>query len=236
MNKIPKLECQNCSSRFLGVLCNLQEESLEECSQHKTTNQYKKGQIIFYEGNKVFGLYCIFSGRVKLYKASIDGKQQIIRIVGPGDFLGYRSLFAEEPYSVTAEILEDAIICCIDKSAFFSLLSKSPQLALDIIKKLSKELREMESLATSIAHRSVRERMAELLLMLKEAYGKRTKKGYLIDLKLSREEIGEMIGVTQETAIRLLSEFRHDGLIDIKDREITILKPKSLLDTAHIEN
>lgn len=235
MNKINKLDCKTCSSRLLGVLCNLQEKSLEECNQHKTTNQYKKGQVVFYQGNQAFGLYCIFSGRVKLYKAGIDGKQQIVRIASPGDLIGYRSLFASEPYSATAEALEDATICCMDKNAFFPLLSKNPELAFNIIKKMAKELRVAEDLATSIAHRSVRERMAELLLMLKETYGKAAKGGTQIDLQLSREELGEMIGITQETAIRLLSEFKQDGMIDVKDRNITILNSKALLETARLE-
>ncbi len=235
MNKLTTLDCHTCQSRLLGVLCHLEDQALDECNQHKTTNQYKKNQVIFYEGNQAYGLYCIFSGRVKLYKSGVDGKQQIVRIAGPGDLLGYRSLFADEPYSTTAEVIEEATICCMDKKAFFPLLSKNPQLALDLIKKLSKELRVAESLATSIAHRSVRERMAELLLMLKEAYGKPVKNGHRIDLQLSREEVGEMIGATQETAIRLLSEFKQDGMIEIKEREITILNSKALLETARIE-
>ncbi|MFO1519834.1 MAG: Crp/Fnr family transcriptional regulator [bacterium] len=227
--------CQTCASRFLGVFCELEGKALGEFDQHKTVNHYKKDQIIFYEGNQAFGLYCIYSGRVKLYKSGIDGRQQIVRIAGPGDILGYRSLFAEEPYHATAEALEDANICCIDKNAFFPVLVKNPDLAVNIIKKLAQELRVAEDLATSIAQRPVRERMAELLLMLKEAYGKQVKKGTLIDLKLTREEMAEMIGITQETAIRLLSEFKKDGMIEVKEREITILNPQALLETAHLE-
>jgi len=228
-------ECPTCDSRFLGVFCELEGKALEEFNQHKTNNTYKKGQTIFYEGNRAFGLYCIFAGRVKIYKAGIDGRQQIVRIAGPGDILGYRSLFADEPYSATAEALEDTSICCIDKNAFFPVLARNPDLSLNIIKKLAKELRHAEELATSIAHKSVRERMAELLLMLKATYGKETKKGSLIDLQLSREEIAEMIGITQETAIRLLSDFKKDGLIDVREREITILNHKALLETARID-
>jgi CRP-like cAMP-binding protein len=231
---IAKLDCATCGSRVLGVLCNLDKEGLEECNEHKTTNQYKKGQVIFYEGNQSYGLYCIFAGRVKLYKTGVDGRQQIVRIAGPGDLLGYRSLFADEPYAATAEVIEDATICCVDRNAFFPLLSKNPQLSLNIIRKLARELREAEDLATSMAHRSVRERMAELLLMLKETYGKPAKAGVRIDLHLSREEMAEMIGVTQETAIRLLSEFKKDGLIDVKERDITVLDPKGLVETANI--
>ncbi|MDO8462548.1 MAG: Crp/Fnr family transcriptional regulator [Deltaproteobacteria bacterium] len=235
MTKASKLECQTCNSRLLGVLCDLEKNAVEECDQHKTTNEYKKGQVIFYEGNQAYGLYCIFSGRVKLYQTGVDGRQQILRIAGPGDLLGYRALFSDESYHATAETLEASVICCVDKNAFFPVLAKNPKLALNIIKKLAKELREAEELATSIAQRSVRERMAELLMMLKETYGKPSKKGIVIDLHLSREELAEMIGITQETAIRLLSEFKKDGLIEVHEREITILNPKALLETARIE-
>lgn len=228
-------DCKVCSSRLMGVFCSLEDPALGELSEHKTTNTYKKGQVILYEGNQAFGLYCVFTGKVKLYKTGVDGRQQIVRIAGPGDLLGYRSLFADEPYHATAEALEDASICCIDKQAFFSVLNKNPVLAMSLIKKLARELRHAEDLATSIAQRSVRERMAELLLMLKETYGKVSKKGVIIDLQLSREEMGEMIGITQETAIRLLSEFKKDGMIEVKDREITILDPKALVETANLE-
>jgi cAMP-binding proteins - catabolite gene activator and regulatory subunit of cAMP-dependent protein kinases len=230
-----KLDCQSCKSRLLGVMCNLEDSGIQDCNLHKTTNVYHKGQVIFYEGNQAYGLYCIFSGKVKLYKSGVDGKHQIIRIAGPGDLLGYRSLFAEEPYSATAEALEEATICCMDKNAFSQILPRHPELAVNIIKKLAKELRAAEDLAMSIAHKSVRERMAELLLMLKDTYGIAGKKGIRIDLHLTREEMGEMIGITQETTIRLLSEFKHDKIIAVEEREITILDPKALLKTARIE-
>ncbi len=230
-----KQSCVTCTSRLLGIFCALKGEALKEFNQNKTVNHYKKGQIIFYEGNQAFGLYCIYSGRVKLYKTGMGGRQQIVRIAGPADILGYRALFAEEPYHATAEALEDADICCIDKNAFFPVLAKNPELALGVIKKISQELRFAEDLATSIAQRPVRERMAALLLMLRQSYGKPTKKGIVIGLQLTREEMAEMVGITQETAIRLLSEFKKDKMIEVKEREITILNLEALLDTANLE-
>src|SRR3989338_5009082 len=96
--KVEKPDCQTCNSRLLGVLCDLNGQGVQECNEHKTANIYKKGQVIFYEGNQAFGLYCVFSGRVKLYKTGTDGRLQIVRIAGAGDLLGYRSLFSDEPY------------------------------------------------------------------------------------------------------------------------------------------
>jgi CRP/FNR family transcriptional regulator len=233
--KVPKRDCSDCKSRLKGLFCDLGSESLATINQHKTTNYYQKGQIVFYEENQAFGLYCIYSGRVKLSKTSSSGRQQIVRIAKPGDLLGYRSVIAEEPYHATAEALEDCCICCIDINAFFETLAKDKKLARHLLTKLARELRRAEDLATSIAHLSVRERMAELLLMLKESYGKQTDAGILIELELSREEMAEMIGATQETAIRLLSEFKKDGYIIVKDRQITILDTKALIETAQLE-
>ncbi|MBL7684426.1 MAG: cyclic nucleotide-binding domain-containing protein, partial [Deltaproteobacteria bacterium] len=124
-----KPHCHQCAVRFGGVLCALKEEPLLELDHHKTVNRYKKGQIIFYEGNEPFGLYCINAGRVKLYKSGEEGRNQIVRIAGPGDLLGYRSLFAEEPYQATAEVMEEAEICCIDRNVFFPILAKNPELS-----------------------------------------------------------------------------------------------------------
>ena len=230
-----KINCTTCSTRLMGLFCALDREALSELSHHKVVNTYKKGQVIFYEGNNAVGLFCIYSGKVKLYKTGMDGRQQIVRIAGPGDLLGYRAVFASEPYHATAEAMEDATICCIDREAFFPVLNKNPELALNIIKKLAKELRAAEDLATSIAQKSVRERMAELLLILKESYGKPLKNGVMIDLWLTREEMAEMIGVTQETAIRLVSDFRKEGLIEVKDREITLLDLSSLVEIANLD-
>lgn len=227
--------CKHCDSRLLGVFCDLNQPALEEFNRHKTTNSYKKGQIIFYEGNNAFGLFCIITGRIKLYKSGYDGRPQIVRLAGPGDLLGYRSLFANEPYHATAEALEETSICCIDKTAFYDVLRKDPDLAFNLLRKLSQELRVAEDLATSIAQKSARERMAELLLMLQESYGDFKKDGTKIGLHLSREEMAEMIGTTQETVIRLLSDFKKEKLVHVRERELTVLNAKALIEIAKLD-
>lgn len=228
-------DCKDCVTRHQGVFCNLKKQVLSELQKHKAVNTYKKNQIIFYEGSHPLGFYCIISGRVKLYKCGLEGHHQIIRIAGPGDLLGYRSLFADEPYHATAETLEDCQLCCIDKHIFFSIMSQNQELLLNIVKKLARELRVAENLLTTIAQKSVRERMAELLLNLKKNYGKLGKNGIRINLELSRREMAELIGVTQETSIRLLSEFKREKVIDVNERQITILNPDALVEMAHWE-
>ena len=235
-SKPAELNCQTCPSRASGLYCSLDAEELAQINSHRKSRRYAKGETIFYEGKPADGMYCINEGRVKLYKTGVDGRQQIVRIAGPGALLGYRALLAEESYHASAEPLEDAVICHIDQGAFSDLLASNPDFSRSMIKKLAVELRQAESLATSMAQRSVRERMAELLLLLKDSYGKETDEGILIELRLSREEMASMIGVTQETAIRLLSEFKKDGLIDVNARSITLRNIPALLKTASLHN
>lgn len=233
-NVMQPMDCRHCASRVVGFLGELPESSLAQCNQH-TTNTYKAGQILFYEGNRAFGVYCVYSGRVKLYKTGHGGRLQIVRLAGPGDLLGYRSLFAEEPYSATAEAMEDATVCFLEKSVFLPLLQQQPELGMKMIRKLSQELRQAEDRMTDIAQKPVKERLAELLLLLKETYGKVTPAGAEIGLSLSREEMAEMIGTTQETIIRLLSEFKTRGFLKIDGRHIVITDMKPLLRIAHVE-
>lgn len=229
---IPNLNCESCESRFNGIFCELEKADTKEFDKKKVTNHYKKGQVIFYEGNQPFGLYCVFSGKVKLYKTGVDGKPQILRIAGPGGVLGYRALCAEESYHATAEMLQGGEVCFLDRHVFFKLIEQNPSLGKKVISKLAQELRRAEELATSLAQRSARERMAELILTLQENYGRPNGEGIEIELELSREEMAGMVGMAQETAIRLLSEFKGDGLIRLKDRKITVIKPQGLRQTA----
>lgn len=235
MFEMRHLDCHHCAARLLGVLGNLPTNAVEECNQHKTTNTYKKGQILFYEGNQSFGIYCVYAGRIKLFKTGHGGRLQIVRLAGPGDLLGYRALLADEPYTATAEAMEDATVCFIEKAMFFPLLRQQPDLAMQVIKKLAKELRTAEDRMTGIAQKPVKERLAELLLVLKETYGKASGNGAAIGIELSREEMAEMIGTTQETVIRLLSDFKARGFLKLDGRHILIPDPKPLLRIARIE-
>ncbi|MBI4367172.1 MAG: Crp/Fnr family transcriptional regulator, partial [Deltaproteobacteria bacterium] len=217
-----------------GFFSALSPESLSQCNQH-TTNTYKAGQVLFYEGNRAYGVHCLYAGRIKLYKTGHGGRLQIVRLAGPGDLIGYRALFAEEPYAATAEAMEDATVCFVERSVFLQLLTQNPAVSMKMIRKLAQELRHAEDQMTDIAQKPVKERLAELLLLLKETYGKPTKEGLEIGIALSREEMAEMIGTTQETIIRLLSAFRARGFLQVDGRKIVILDCKPLLRIAQIE-
>lgn len=234
MLKTPSLHCQTCSSRGKSVFCDLSEEHLCEIDKAKTGNHYKRHQIVFYEGNQPYGLYCISSGKIKVFKVDEQGHQQIVRLAGPGDILGYRCLLSNEPYLATAEAIEDANICFLDKNTFFHILETHPSTALHVMSKLAEDLGQAEKQMINIVHKNIRERLAELFLIFEKKYGEKIANGVRLNISLTREELAELIGTTQESVIRLMSEFKEDGLIHVDGRTVTILNKKKLIETANL--
>ena len=211
---------------------SLAESDLEKLSLNKSCIRYKRGQTLFYEGTRPMGLFCLNSGKVKVYKLSSQGKEQIINIAKPGDFLGYRAILSEEFYSASATVLEDAAICFIPREDFLGLLRSNPDFFQRIIKNICHELGVMRERISDLAQKSVRERLAGSLLMLKETYGVDGEKSTLIDIQLSREDLANIVGTATETVIRLLSEFKKDGLISLDGKKIKVLKPRELAKEA----
>ena len=120
------IDCTLCQQLQHSLFYGLSKDELNAVSDHKTCIQYKKGQNIFYEGTRPMGLYCVNGGKIKVFKNNVQGKEYIVYIAKPGDFLGYRSLLSEEYYAGTATVLEDAKICFIPKEQFFNVLYKNP--------------------------------------------------------------------------------------------------------------
>jgi len=226
------IACATCGSRKDSLFGNLCGEDLEALSDGKSCVMYKKGQTLFYEGTRPMGLFCINSGKVKVYKMGSQGREQIIRLSGSGDFLGYRALLGEEFYSASATVLEDATICFIPKSNFLELLRTNQAFFGSLTKSICHELGVMEEQMAMLAQKSVRERLATTLIMLKETYGVEGQESMLIDIALSREDIANIVGTATETVIRLLSDFKSSNLIAFEGKKIRVLDPKGLVREA----
>jgi len=182
------------------------------------------------------GLFCINSGKVKVYKITSDGKEQILYLAKPGDFLGYKALISEEFYTASATVIEEGAICYIPKSDFLNILNSNPTFFKKIMSKLCEDLGVMEQKLVTIAQKSVRERLAATLLMLKESYGMEGEESTLIDIALSREDLANIIGTATETVIRLLSEFKTQELISLQGKKIKVLDPQGLVKEADFYN
>jgi len=237
-NRIKKshLDCDDCDSKDKGIFCSLENESLTDVSDHKVTNTFKKGQTLFVEGNHPYGIYCISKGNIKLTKLSNDGKESIIRVVKSGDVLGHRSLFMDKCYAATATAMEDTEVCFIDKTFILKLMSDKPKVALSLIGQLSKDLGDSESKLSSLHQKNVRERLAELLIILKENHGEDLGKNrFKITIKLTREEMATMIGAANETLIRFITEFRENNLISQEGKYLIIEDEDALYEWAGLE-
>ncbi len=221
-------ECKNCPQYEQSIFQSINNEQYTLMNRSRVMHTYEKGSLIFREGNRPFGAYCIVSGSVKMYRLTDEGREQIIRILGPGEMLGLASLFSEETYSCSAEALDTTTVCFLEKNALLPLLAKNPTVALNSIKKIGQELVHAEKRIYDFAMKSADERLAETLLEFSTRYTRNAE----FELPLSRKELAEYIGTAPETITRLLTQFHNQKVIHISGRRIKILNKEKLLQLA----
>jgi len=224
--------CSSCLIRSHPLFRHLGEEELQEISLHKITETYKRGSIVYREGNRMKGFYCVQSGIVKIYKTGIDGKEQIVRFAKPGDLIGYRSVVSNEAACTTAELLQEGTLCHIPTDILFHLVKTNGNFAVELMKLTCKELGEANAYITDIAQKTVKERLAEILIHLDAEFG--TDEEGVLRISLTREELSNIVGTATESIIRLLSEFKSDGSIELNGRKIKILDKPGLKHIANI--
>lgn len=222
------LICEECKSVHNSLFSELDSESLKTITCGKSCIKYKKGQTLFYEGTRPLGIYCVNTGKIKVFKMSSQGKEQIIKICQAGDLLGYRATLSEEFYSASSTVIEDATVCFIPKDDFLKVLNTNPTFYSKVVRQLCHELGLAREQVTDLAQKSVRERLAGNLLMLFKSYHAENDDDTMIDIALSREDLANIVGTATETVIRLLSDFKKEGLVDLQGKKIKILKPKEL--------
>jgi CRP-like cAMP-binding protein len=182
---------------------------------------YKKSEAIFSEGDKPTGLIILVEGKVKIYKEGIGGREQIIRMAKPIGFIGYRAFFAEEMHSSTAVAIEDSVTCQLDKNVLMKLLLSNHQLSLNIIRSFASELGLSYNRTVTLTQKHIRGRLAESLLFLKDTYGCEND-GLTLNIYLSREDIASLSNMTTSNAIRTLSSFAGEGLLELDGKRIKI--------------
>ncbi|OFX20543.1 MAG: Crp/Fnr family transcriptional regulator [Bacteroidetes bacterium GWA2_31_9] len=215
-----------------SIFKSLTDYELEELIFEDNCNSYKKGQIVYHEGNRARGFYFVNSGIIKVFKTGFEGKEQIIRFAKAGDIIGYRSVLSGENVCTSAKVNEDAVLCFINSESLFFLLKHNSQFAIDLLKLVSNELGEANVFITEIAQKTVKERLAETILYLKSSFGI-DNENYL-NINLTREELANIIGTATESVIRLLSDFKNENLIEIKGRKIKLLNVTALQKIASI--
>ena len=221
MRKIP---CESCPVREEGCIASVPPEKLEKFRACGAVAIYKPRQIIFHEGTPAVGLYILCYGAVKLYQSDRFGHDHILCIAAPGDLLGELPLDPTEPHSVSAEVVTESQLCYLPRERLLEFIQGNPLTSLRLVAALSKALSAARRKAGDLALKPAETRLAELLVHLARTLpGEAARSNSTrVALGYSRREIAEMIGVSTETAIRLLGRLRRKGMIASEGREIVI--------------
>jgi CRP/FNR family transcriptional regulator, polysaccharide utilization system transcription regulator len=226
--------CGKCSFESSSIFKYLNSDEVTTINFEKDFRQYKRGDILYREGNRISGFYCINSGIIKVFKTGFDGKEQIIRFAKKGDIIAYRSVLSNELACTSAKVIEDCKVCFIPSEILISFIKTNSNFALELVKLACHELGEANSFITDIAQKTVRERLAEVLLFLVNDFGLDSQQ--FLNISLTREELANIVGTATESVIRLLSEFKSDKLIELNGRRIKILNTKGLEKISNVFN
>ena len=210
----------------------LSPEDYEKYISAKKILKFNKGGIIFEDGEVPNGVYFLNKGTAKLSKQGVYGKDQILRFIKEGDLIGYRSLLCGEDFQAKAEAMTEVEATFLPSNLFLQMLEVAPKFSFVMLQKIAFELGESSNTVTFLAQKTVRERLAEILLLLEQKLG--TDPEGFIKISLTREEIANIIGTATESAIRLISEFKQDKLIEVEGRNIKILNHEKLIRLGHV--
>ena len=204
------------------ILSALPEKDKKVVLEQAETLHFKKGKLIFYEGGIPTGVFMIQSGRAKIYKTGLDGKDQIFYVYKSGDLLGYHALLCNELYEDSCEVLEPCQISFISADRFNRLLDRIPNLRLLLIQNMSHEFGVLANIIIVLAQKNLRERLAIFLLVLNQRYDEQA-------IELPRDDLANMVGTARESLGRLLKEFKEEEMISIVNRKIKLMNPTALL-------
>jgi CRP/FNR family transcriptional regulator, polysaccharide utilization system transcription regulator len=201
-------------------------DALIKLTGDRKCRPYKKKELIFSEGSHPSGVFFINKGKIKTFKTNEDGKEYITGLFKEGDFIGYTAVLEDSNFTESATALEDADVCLIQRQDFLTLLYSNREVANKFIKLLSDNLIEKEDRLLSLAYNSVRKRVAEALLMLRERYKVENNDDFSIHI--SREDLSNIVGTATESLIRTLSDFKDEGMIELKAGQVKIVDVRKL--------
>ena len=203
----------------------LTEDQLTEIKQIAVDRHFTKGKLIYSEGDRSEGFYVVVAGMVKVFKVSLEGKEHIMRIVGPGESFGQVSVFAGQTFPASTQVIAKSHLLFLPRSAFVELITNNPSLALSMLASLSKRLREFTVHVERLALKEVPGRLAGYLIHLID---EQQDEKDIVSLNISKVQLSSLLGTTPETLSRILSQMADSGLIEVKKRDITILDRSGL--------
>jgi CRP-like cAMP-binding protein len=226
---MPGFHSENFQFKTDRIFEGLSLDDMETLRASSVTHQYKKGEIVFREGGIPTGIFYLKMGKVKKYKGTAKGEEQIFYVCTSGELLGYHALLSEEHYPDSAATIEESEITFIPKDKFLEVVKSSTILSNKLLKALAHEFSVFINGMTSLATKTVRERVALNLLILDAKFKTTDKLNVPVEINMSRGDLANMVGTAKETLVRLLQEFKRDGLIESDGRIIRILNKKELV-------
>lgn len=208
---------------LVPIFASLTEEEKKEVAYISSTNKYEKGQTIYNQGSQSKDLYIIHKGKVKISRLTKDGKEQVLRTLNPGSFMGELSLFLEDTHNDSATVLENTQICFLDGERFKELLVEMPSIALKLLKEISKRLNETEDTVESIGVLDVETRLIKKILELAEDKNS-------LKLPYSKRDFASLLGMSSETLSRKLTHLQDLKLIDLEGQRIIYIKNRKALE------
>jgi CRP/FNR family transcriptional regulator len=214
--------------RLIPFFEELPNEQIEDLSMIVTDQVFDRGQIIFSEGDDGNGFYVVVSGRIKIFKLSPEGKEQILHIFGPGDPFGEVAVFAGQHFPANAEAMESSRIFFFPRDSFADLIKNNPSLALNMLAILSKRLRRFANLIDDLSLKEVPGRLAAHLLYLSG----QSESSEQLELNITKTQLASLLGTIPETLSRILGKMSKQGLIESDGRQIKILNREALEELA----
>lgn len=207
---------------IVPIFSNLTEDEMLEIAYITTDRTYDKGEMVYIAGDMGEKLYVLHKGRVKISRISANGKEQVIRVLGPGEFMGELSLFSPVALTENAEVLEKSTMCIIEGKKLKELIKKYPSIAFKVMEELSQRLERAENLIEDINLNTVETRLAQALLKMANDENE-------VILNMTKGDFASQIGMSQETLSRKLSSFQDQGFIDqIGNKRIILLDIEAL--------
>lgn len=211
-----------CIEGPFSLFRELSDRDKEFLVQDHSCASLKKGEMIFHEGNRPAGLYCLASGKVKVFKEGISHREQIIRMVRPQGLIGFAAFISGNAYSASAVAIEDSGICRFEREPFLKLLRRNPDLAMKLMRMMALDLCFSNKRTVSLTQKHIRGRLAESLLVLRDTYGFEND-GRTIRAYVSREDLACFSNMTTSNAIRTLSMFATESVIALDGKKISIV-------------
>lgn len=217
--------------RQVDLFEGIEEEEVERLARQAVLRKYARGETILSPGDPSERIYIIKRGRVKLSKYSPEGKEQILALLQSGDVFGALALVGGQE-NVHVEAFEETVVCSLRLEDFFAIVRAHPEIVLRLLKLLARRLEIAEREVEELVFQDVPGRLASLLLRLAREYGEPAPGGVRISLRLTHQDLANMIGATRETVTSVLGRFRTQGLLAFDRRRIVVLNPEGLATLA----